>query len=334
MVIFHNNAIVKFRQNTATNNGGAIYLTNHSSVFFQQNPILYHQNNPLNNETFKNAVFLFNRNRANKFGKNIYAYQSYVSFGNNVKVIFNGGREHGESSTLHIEHYSKVTFEGTSEVTLTQYEYNYGGALYVHDQSEVTFKGNATVQFYDNVGLHKSGALYVHYSNAAFTGNCNVIFDYNSNEGALDIRNSFVRFQETSAVMLSNNEADDGGAMYIANSSTIKFEGKSTVKFDNNNSSNNGGAVFIEDHSTMTFEANSMVKVYNNKAGYNGGVVYAESYSIITFAGNSTAEFYKNEAQNDAGGVYITSNSSVIFTGMSTVKFNKKMQLMVELFVL
>ena len=322
VVIFHNNAIVKFIQNTAINNGGAIYLTNYSRIFFQKNPILYHQNNPLNNETFKKAVFIFNRNRADKFGKNIYAYHSYVIFGNNTAVIFNGSREHGESSALHIEHYSKVTFEGTSEVTLTQYEYNYGGALYIHEQSEVTFKGNATVKFYDNVGLHKSGALYVHYSNATFTGNCNVIFDYNSNEGALHIRNSFVRFQETSVVILSNNDAYNGGAMYIANSSTIKFEGKSTVKFDNN-SSNNGGAVFIEDHSTMTFEANSMVKVYNNKADNNGGVVYVEGYSIIKFAGNSAVDFCKNEAQNVAGAVLITSNSSVTFTGMSTVKFNK-----------
>ena len=321
VVIFHNNAIIKFRQNTAINNGGAIYLTNHSSIFFQQNPILYHNSNLLNNETFKKAVFLFNRNRADKFGKNIYAYQSYVTFGNNTAVIFNGNWEHGESSALHIEHYSKVTFEGTSEVTLT---YNYGGALYIHDQSEVTFKGNATVKFYDNVGLYQSGALYVHYSNATFTGNCYVIFDYNINEeGALYIRNSFVRFQETSAVMLSNNEADNGGAMYIENSSAVKFQGNSTIKFDNNNSSNNGGAVFIKDHSTMAFEANSTVKVFNNKAGYNGGVMYVENYSNITFGENSTAEFYKNEAQNDAGAVYITSNSAVTFTEMSTVKFNK-----------
>ena len=322
VVIFHNNAIVKFRRNTALNNGGAIYLTNHSSVFFQQNHMLYHNSNLLNNETFK-AVILFNHNRANKFGKNIYAYHSYVTFGNNTVVIFNGSWEHGKSSALYIEHYSKITFEGTSEVTLTQYEYNYGAALYIHHQSEVTFKGYATVNFYDNVGLHQSGALYVHYSNATFTGNCNVIFDYNINEGALYIRNSFIRFQEYSTVMLSNNEAHDGGGMYIAKSSTIKFQGNATIKFDNNNSSNNGGAVYIEDHSTMTFEANSMVKVYNNKAGNNGGVMYVDNYSNITFEENSTAEFYKNEAQNDAGAVYITSNSAVTFTGMSTVKFNK-----------
>ena len=165
---------------------------------------------------------------------------------------------------------------------------------------------------------------YVHYSNATFTGNCNVIFDYNINEGALYIRNSFIRFQEYSAVMLSNNEAYDGGAMYIANSTAIKFQGNATVKFDYNNSSNNGGAVYIEDHSTMTFEANSTVKVYNSKAGNNGGVMYVDNYSNITFGENSTAEFYKNEAQNDAGAVYTTSNSAVTFTGMSTVKFNKK----------
>ena len=320
-VTFHNNARVTFKYNTAIKNGGAIYLTDHSSVFFQQNSTSYHRNNPLNNET-STGVFLFYRNRANNFGKNIYAYQSYVTFGNKATALFNGGKEHGESSAVHIEYYSKVTFEGDSEGTFTNYEYNYGAALYIHDQSEVTFRGNTKVKFYDNVGNHESGAMYVHYSTATFTENCNVVFDNNLNEGALYIRNSFVRFQDICTVMFNNNEAHNGGAVYIAKSSTVKFEGNSKVNFHNNNASN-GAAVFIEDHSIITFEANSKVKFQNNKAQNDGGAVYAQKYSIITFGDNSTVEFYKNEAQSDAGAVYVTKNSTVTFLGTSTESFNK-----------
>ena len=317
-VTFHNNGRVTFKYNTAIKNGGAIYLTDHSSVFFKHNPILYHKNNRFGKESFK-EVFVFYRNRANNFGKNIYAYQSYVIFGNKATTLFNGGKEHGESTAVHIEYYSKVTFEGDSEGTFTNYEYSYGAALYIHDQSEVTFRGNTKVKFYDNVGNHESGAMYIHYSTATFMENCDVVFDNNLNEGALYIRNSFVRFQEISTVMFSNNKAYNGGAVYIANSSTIKFEGNSTVTFHNNNASNNGAAVLIEDHSIIAFEGNSKVKFQNNKAENDGGAVYVEHYSIIIFGDNSTIEFCKNEAQNNAGAVYVASNSTVTFLGTSIV---------------
>ena len=317
-VTFHNNDRVTFKCNTAIKNGGAIYLTDHSSVFFEQNSTSYHRNNPLSNET-STGVFLFYRNRANNFGKNIYAYQSYVTFGNKATALFNGGKEHGESSAVHIEHYSKVTFEGDSEGTFTNYEYNYGAALYIHDQSEVTFRGNTKVKFYDNVGNHESGAMYVHYSTATFTENCNVVFDNNLNEGALYIRNSFVRFQETSLVMFNNNKAFNGGAMYIANSSTVKFEGNSNVEFDNNEASNNGAAMFTEDYSIVIFEVNSMAKFHNNKAENDGGAMYVADYSILTFKGNSKATF-TNDAADDGGGMY-ADNSTVKFEENSTVTF-------------
>ena len=111
-VTFYNNGRVTFKYNVASKKRGAIYLTDHSSIFFEHNSTSYHRNNPLGNET-STGVFLFYRNRANNFGKNIYAYQSYVTFGNKATALFNGGKEHGESSAVHIEHYSKVHLKVT-----------------------------------------------------------------------------------------------------------------------------------------------------------------------------------------------------------------------------
>jgi len=66
-----------------------------------------------------------------------------------------------------------------------------------------------------------------------------------------------------------NNTASNGGAVYSAVKSSIKFENKSLVQFMHNiavNSTYSGGAIFQEDHSVILFSTNSLVMLSNNNA--------------------------------------------------------------------
>ena len=72
------------------------------------------------------------------------------------------------------------------------------------------------------------------------------------------------------SVLFKGNEADNGGGIY-STSSTVKFDGKSTVSFS------------------------------DNSAVYSGGVIY-QINSKVFFSGNSNETFTSNSATNDYGG--------------------------------
>ena len=316
-VTFLKNADVRFQNNTAYKNGGAIYLADDSSVEFIEQPLLHDDSNP-------KEAFLFACNTAEGFGKDIYAYQSYVSFDYNTIVTFNGCRDRHDSGALYIEHHSNITFKGNSNVTFTDYEYYDSGALYIHDQSEVRFEGDAAVKIYGSNGQRKSGAMYIHQSTATFKENCDVIFDKNSNEGALYVRNSFVRFEEFCRVTFTSNDAcNDGGAAYIDNYSIVTFEGNSTVVFDNNVADYNGGAMLINDHSTVLFQGNSKIRLHNNSAHGDGGAICVEYFSSIIFESNSAVAFSNNTAKDVGGAFYTTDNSNIRFMGNSMTNFSE-----------
>ena len=83
-VTFHKSATVNFTHNTANNNGGAIFLTNHSTVVFEEYPTLYqwHDNklyDTLNDQYLvKSLTVTFYNNSANGFGQDIYVHSSLV----------------------------------------------------------------------------------------------------------------------------------------------------------------------------------------------------------------------------------------------------------------
>ena len=313
-VTFLKNADVRFQNNTAYKNGGAIYLADDSSVEFIEQPLLHDDSNP-------KETFLFACNTAEGFGKDIYAYQSYVSFDYNTIVTFNGCRDRHDSGALYIEHHSNITFKGNSNVMITDYEFYDSGVLYIHDQSEVRFEGNTTVKFYDNTGRQWSGAMHIDQSTVAFKENCNVIFDKNLNEGALYVSNSFVQFEEFCKVTFTFNDAHNGGTTYIGDSSVVIFKGNSTVVFDSNVADYRGGAIFITDYSSVSFEGNSRIKFHNNSAYGDGGAMYVELSSIIEFGSNSAITCSNNTAHGAGGVFYATDYSVVTFKGISTVNF-------------
>ena len=298
-VTFHDNATVNFTHNTANNNGGAIFLTNHSSILFKEHPTLNkcHNNElvgPLDSTQSQSLTVIFDNNRVNGLGHDIYAHNnSDIAVNGTAHVMFNGCR-HCASNAVYINYHCAITFEGNSNVTFN----GYGGVMHIDFYSNITFQGNTEVTvdsssyFYYN-GLH-GGAMYIH-------DDCTITF------------------QENSTVSFIGNSATNGGVMYI-DSSTVTFQGNSVVTFYYN-MANNGGVMYVY-FSTVTFQENTNVTFGGNHADGNGGVMYTE-YSPITFQGNSTAKFYYNDANFYGGALYISGYTDRIFTfrGNSTVTF-------------
>ena len=304
-VIFHKSTTVNFTNNTATNNGGAIFLTNHSNILFKDHSTSYQC---YDNELYDNHVdqnignlnFVFFNNTADGFGQDMYALSSNITVDDDAKVMFYGkGRQlPSQTSAIYTECHSTVTIEGNSKLTFNNNRgtsYCYGGVMYITGSSTVTFQGNSKVTFNNN-GVHSNGGvMYI-------TGHSTITFEGNS------------------TVTSNNNKAyGNGGVIYVTDDSAIRFEGNSTVTSNNNIAYGNGGVMYITGHSTITFEGNSTVTSNNNKAISNGGVMYITGHSNITFEGNSTVTSNHNKADNNGGVMYITSGSTITLEGSSTV---------------
>ena len=92
-VIFHKSALVNFTNNRANNNGGAIFLTNHSSILFKDHSTsfqCYDNERYDNHDDQYSATFIIivtlNNNTANMLGQNIYAFNSNITVGNNAII--------------------------------------------------------------------------------------------------------------------------------------------------------------------------------------------------------------------------------------------------------
>ena len=83
--IFHKSATVNFTNYTANNNGGAIFLTNHSTILFKDHSTLYQS---YDNELYDTLgdqylpyllmTITFYNNIANGLGQDIYAHNSIM----------------------------------------------------------------------------------------------------------------------------------------------------------------------------------------------------------------------------------------------------------------
>ena len=321
-VTFHKSATVNFTHNRVNNNGGAISLTNHSSVVFEEHPTTLYQchNNKLydthgDQYLAKSLTVTFYNNAANGFGQDIYVHNSNITVGGNANVTFNDNcRTICTSNAVYVNYHCTVIFEGNSTVTFG----GYGGIMYIDVDSTITFQENSAVTINSNSYYYgfNGGVMYISDNSIIiFQGNSTVKFmnNFAYNGGVMYIGdNSIITFQGNSTVKFMNNYARNGRVIYIGDNSIITFQGNSTVKFMNNYA-HNDGVIYISDNSIITFQGNSTVKFMNNFA-YNGGVMYISdnSRSNITFQGNSTVTFGNNYALRDNGGVMYISDNSII----------------------
>ena len=134
-VTVYKNATVKFTHNRANRNGGAIFLTNNSNIIFKENHILQQYYDKLyytvgDQYPTRSLIVAFYNNTANKFGGNIYVYNSKIMFDDDADIKFDGISCHllnhlpyknSERSIVHTSDQSIMLFGGNSRVTFNNY---------------------------------------------------------------------------------------------------------------------------------------------------------------------------------------------------------------------
>ena len=321
-VIIHKNATVSFTNNTAESNGGAIFLTNHSSIFVKD----YTSINLYHGEAvqFYFIRIKFYNNKA-RYGGAIYANKSRVNFGDCAVVMITDNSAEQQGGSMY-SIYSVIAFGGHSVLIFISNNAQYGGgALYIFSYSTLKLEGNSTIIISNNSANFYGGAILIEgNSTSTFGGNSVVTFDNNSADyygGGMHISdNTNVTFQGNSVVIFSNSNADYGGAVSIYMHSTVTFEENFTLTFSTN-SAHYGGAVFIYVNSAVRFKENSVITLNSNTA-YYGGAVIVNGNSALIFEGNCTATFNDNSADVGGGAVYIFHYSTVTFEESSAVIFN------------
>ena len=302
-VIFHNITVVNFTNNQVNTNGGAIFLTDHSSILFNDLSTSYCHDSKLRctlNEQYPTKLYTvatFYGNKANGRGQDVYAYKSIIIVGNDAIVTVGSIESHQSGiSAMFAAYCSTVTFKGNSRVTFIKNTAGDSNGVMSAINSTIKFEGNSTIRFANNLAIGNGGAMYIDdHSTVSFEGNSTVTFD--------------------------NNAANKGGAIFIEGFSVIRFVENSTVIYNNNVANqNDGGALYIHESCTIAFKGNSTVAFNNNKA-VDGGAVYIDQHSTITFEGNSTVTFINNKANRNGGVMYIY-YSTITFKENSTVIYN------------
>ena len=293
-VIFDENSYATFTENFGSD-GGTVFLNNHSNVIFN-----------------KNSITTFSDNKATEGGAIYSGFSSNITFKSTCKVTFNhNSAECGGAIWSH--DYSYISFEEKSSPVFSNNSAEDGGAIY--SDSYISFEGNSSPVFSNN-SAEDGGAIYSD-SYILFEGNSSPVFSNNiaDRDGGAIASTSFILFEGNSSTVFSNNIADwHGGAIY--SDGYIFFEGNSSTVFSNNSADRDGGA--IASTSFILYEGNSSTVFSNNIADWNGGAIYSNSY--ILFEGNSSTVFSNNIAGGYGGA--ITFNSYILFKGNTLPVFS------------
>ena len=239
---------VRFNQNTAANHGGALYATKHAVA--NDKPVL------TSDHTFFTENSATHNGGAAYFTADAYAYFHDVSFTSNTSA---------------------------AEATSSGSRYG-GGALYITgaevEINGATFDQNTSDYNAGAVGLYSSGKLTLNDATASQnTAANNGGFAY-VNDATLNIYNS----------TLSQNSAKGGGALTIYTNGIANVY--NTV-FEDNTASGNGGALYAYTAGTNVLVQDSTF--HANEAVNYGGAVYVSNESLlslfdITATGNTALQ--------------------------------------------
>ena len=203
---------------------------------------------------------------------------------------------------------------------------------YNEGAESIVYLGQSSTKLYEPLHLHNSSfyhnkgvPIYLSHQNLHITGSIEICSNIAENGSGILISDySNVIFHKNTKILFRNNAANNGGAIYLTNRSSIStFKQISTsndyednfqkilVTFYHNQASwKNGGAIYAV-NSNMTFGGNTIVIFSENKAYLFGGAISAY-HSTVTFEGNSTAEYNSNKAIY-GGTIYIGDHSTITF---------------------
>lgn len=293
-----------FENNTAGNNGGAIYVWNHYSgnsltikgnsrfvgntasssggaLYFDQNDITY---------TDDDGQLQYRRGELNITG----TADTPIVFSGNIAKNYSGG-----AIAVGFSNTDKLDYLDVHDNTAKQY----GGGIYVNGCATVGTLTNSKI--YNNTTVQTGGGVFVHayfnyqnvkvnnvdvptrigeacdftIENCEVTGNSTTGTDGNSRGGGgiamgADLRHSKFFGDDSGTLNIinttvgNNTSGTSGGGVYGSYNTTIKISGS---KIANNTAASNGGGVVVRNNTT-TIKNGTVIE--GNTAGVNGGALY------------------------------------------------------------
>ena len=274
-VYFDKDSSVEFSQNIARKNGGAIYLSNNSTI------LLGRTSN-------------FTNNQASGYGGAIALYNN-CNIENNFSALFLNNDATHSGGAISIRHYCTVALGQNS--TFNNNTANNGGAMALYNNSGVINGRYSKLKFKGNTASQSGGALHLSmYSETSFTQNAEVIFDGNSADssygGAIFSEiYSNVSFNGSSVVVFQNNSPPDG-TLYSQNTSFVTQH--ANVTFNNNMVQWNYGSEYTESNDVI-INSNGVVRCSdyreyyicsNNNTCSCKHIMNVTSYSEVTITDN------------------------------------------------
>lgn len=285
-----------FAGNSATGDGGAVYVSGGSAVSF------------VGGESFAD-------NRAVSDGGALYATaDSTVSWAGEIHFLNNSCNGFGGALAI-----GSSTVDATGNAVFFSNSANgdsgYGGAIAAFSGSSVTVSGDLTL-FQDNFAGHGGGAVALSSSSQmSWNGSCQFFWNNASEEGGAVIVGASTLSWGGQAEFVGNT-ATLGGAIYSNPGSDLSWSGKSVLS--TNFAAGSGGAILLEASSASWTGA---TEFFNNVAENFGGAVSVESSSILSTG--STTFFSNNSAltgdRGFGGGVNVVGGSSATWGGELTV---------------
>ncbi|AKL97528.1 OmpA family protein [Endomicrobium proavitum] len=282
-------ANIDMSSNTARSGyGGALYLNSTTVVFSGTNTISY--NTATNNG---GAIYLAD--------SSTMSFAGTATFDGN-KASVNGGALYITGNT------SQIIFADGSTITFTNNNAQQGGAVYATAGANVVFTTGAHYAVSNNTATYGG---FIAVNNATATFKSGVDFSLSNSSATYGgflyaTNNAIANFEN---VYASSNSAALGGFIAAESGAIINITG-STISA--NVATSNGGAIYLADSSTMSFAGTATFD--GNKASVNGGALYITgNTSQIIFADGSTITFTNNNAQQ-GGAVYAAAGANVVFT--------------------
>ena len=277
----------KFIRNPSFNYAGAVYIAYSTVVFDKQN--IFEENHA----NYAGAIMVFS-SRATFYGENRFVNNRGFKDSEGLILLLSNITISGQS-TFHNNHggtggaihgyRSSLTINGNSSFMANTADLIFGRGIHFSNGT-LSIVGQAS--FVKNGAVSAGSALYIKFSNITISGNVS-ISDGNSSkakysilQGAIGLFNSRMILTDTGHLLLTNNTADEGGAINVWNSE---------------------------------IEFNGCIQCYNNQAYSSGGALFARKSMINLKTPTNCSIFQSNIARNRGGGVYAI-DSLVNMTGL------------------
>ena len=240
-----------------------------------------------------------------------------LRFENNYNEAQNGGG-------IYVSDHTEIKFDYTSNAIFSINTAIKGSAMYISNNASVVFEGKCLVTDNNAIG---DGTYYANNHSAISFMKQSVVTFTNNNaaqgggiylDGESNLLITSSTCKQKCQVLFKDNRADFGGAIYHKYSN-ITFTGCPNIMFNTNKVALQGGAIFSHS-SCIIVQQHSSVQFIMNVADL-GGALHTTTNSHLEFHNNYMITFYNNEASSFGGAVYLYGNSDVTFNENSNISF-------------